>query len=203
MHECLRVDFESLSGYATETNRRSHETPQVPLLFCSLTHRLSLFLISLHLFLQVKLSLATGIYQSLPKWLSPWITEWTPAWCLAYQIDSIGRSIVQDDSLLLEERHDITRCQTLTDIEVLDACLIRGLPIMNHSTNERRQCLTNHLKLIASVKQRLLIRQQQQQQHDRNIFQTDGFRLFTLHLNPLRYHLKKTQQHSLGTSTKK
>ena len=153
------------------------------------------------------MSLATGIYQSLPKWLSPWITEWTPSWCLAYQIDRVGRMVVQDDILLLEEEHDVTGCSTLTDTEVLDACLIRGLPVMSHSAEERRKCLTNHLKLIRSVKQRLLVRQQQQQQQQlgkggnnngRNLSKTEGFRLFTLHLNPLRYHLKVT--HSQGTS---
>jgi hypothetical protein len=138
------------------------------------------------LLLQVKLSLAVGINQYFPGWLSPWVTELSPSIWLKSQIDRISRIICHDDALLLEEGHDLAINQQhscasrLTDTEVMDACLMRGLPVTNNSVEERRECLTNHLKMIASVKQRI----------QGPI--TEGFRLFTLHLAPLRYHLKMT-----------
>jgi hypothetical protein len=123
--------------------------------------------------------------QYLPGWLSPWVAEWSPSIWLKSQIDRISKIVCHDDALLLEERHDMNNCQSLTDNEVMDACLMRGLPVTNHSAEERRECLTNHLKIVVSVKRRI----------DGPI--TEGFRLFTLHLAPLRYHLKMTKDSKL------
>jgi hypothetical protein len=100
---------------------------------------------------------------------------------LRRQIDRISRIVCHDDALLLEEGHALNHCESLTYIEIMDACLMRGLPVTNNTVEERRECLTNHLKMVASVKRRI------------KGPITEGFRLFTLHLAPLRYHIKMTK----------
>lgn len=127
----------------------------------------------------VTLCLCIGVCQHLPGWMSRWMVELTPSFLLARQVERISGIVCHDDALLLEEGHDLNGCESLTDQEVTDACLVRALPVSrDHSAEVRRECLTNHLRIIAKVK--------------RNMAGpvTDGFRLFTMHLAPLRYHLK-------------
>jgi hypothetical protein len=131
----------------------------------------------------VQLALCIGVCQHLPLWWSQWMVELTPSFLLHRQVDRIGKIVTHDDALLLEEGHDLNGCTSLTDQEVTDACLLRALPVQNdHSPSMRRECLTNHLKMVANVKRHM---------HGPI---TDGFRLFTLHLAPLRYHLKMLHQ---------
>jgi hypothetical protein len=113
--------------------------------------------------------------------MSKRLVTMAPTIFLYRQVERISEIVCHDDALLLEEGHDLARCETLTDQEVADACLMRGLPVtLQDSSAARRECLTNHLNMIANVKR-----------HMHGPFdQTDGFRLLTLHLNPLRYHLK-------------
>jgi hypothetical protein len=79
----------------------------------------------------------------------------------------------------LEEDHALNGCHSLTDIEVMEACLLRGLPITNDPIEDQREYLTNHLKMVEHVKKQV------------GDEITEGFKLFTLHLAPLRYHLKR------------
>jgi len=107
------------------------------------------------------------------------MVEFTPSVLLRRQVERISEIVCHDDALLLEEGHDMNNCQLLTCQEVNDACLMRGLRVSIHDSDlVRRECLTNHLKMIAAVKRKM------------RAPINDGFKLFTVHLAPLRYHLK-------------
>jgi hypothetical protein len=69
----------------------------------------------------VKLALAIGVNQNLPGWLSPFVTEWSPKWWLQYRVRQTAQAVVEDDRLLLFERHHEDGCSSLTDVEVMDA----------------------------------------------------------------------------------
>ena len=64
----------------------------------------------------------------------------------------------------------------------MEACLLRGLPITSDPVEDQREYLTNHLKMVENVKKQV----------GDDI--TEGFKLFTLHLAPLRHHLKMTER---------
>lgn len=126
----------------------------------------------------MSLALALGIHQRLPVCLAHMVTQWcTPRWWLHYHINRHAQAVVTDDALLLEEGAANNRAAQLTDREVWDACLLRGLPIVpNDDTHEMRLCLTNHLIMMSSVKERL-----------RPSHRSDeAFRLLTVHLPILR-----------------
>ena len=85
--------------------------------------------------------------------------------------------------MLIEEGHHLSQCSNLTDLEVTEACLMRGLPVTRLTGAEsRRMSLTNHLKMIESVRQ-----------DPATNVDSDAFRLFTLHLAPIQNYL-----HGLG-----
>lgn len=136
----------------------------------------------------VQLALAVGVNQSLPKGMAVRLTGWMPSVWLRYQIHRVATAVVEDDTLLLLEDHDENGCADLTEIEVMDACLMRGLPV-GISTDKMRVCLTNHLKMIASVKERLP-----------SGSMTEGFGLFTMHLAVLRYYFKQRDEQRLKRS---
>lgn len=127
------------------------------------------------------LCLSIGVLQQWPVWMSTRLIRLAPTIFLYRQVERISGIVCHDDALLLEEGHDLNNCETLTDQEVADACLLRGLPVsLRDSARQRRDFLTNHLRMIANVKR-----------HMHGPFdETDGFRLLTLHLNPLRYYVK-------------
>ncbi|CAB9502000.1 LETM1 domain containing 1 [Seminavis robusta] len=132
----------------------------------------------------VKLSLAMGINQYLPGWLSSWVAEFQPSAWLQSQVDRISRVVCKDDDMLIEEGHHLNGCSSLTDQEATDACLMRGLPVgQNATTEERRQCLTNHLRMIAEVRREPATK-----------VESDSFRLFTVHLAPIRNSLKSAKK---------
>ncbi|KAG7347786.1 LETM1-like protein [Nitzschia inconspicua] len=130
----------------------------------------------------VKLCLSIGVCQQWPEWMSRRIVSFAPTLFLWRQVERISAIVCHDDALLLEEGHDLNMCESLTDQEVADACLMRALPVsLQHTSQQRREMLTNHLQMIANVKR-----------HMHGPFdETDGFRLLTLHLSPLRYYLKE------------
>jgi hypothetical protein len=122
-----------------------------------------------------------GVNQSLPGWISPWVAEFQPTTWLQSQVDRIARVICKDDAMLIEEGHHLNECSSLTDTELLDACSMRGLPVLRPAA-DRRRCLTNHLTMVAAVREDPLAKPD-----------TDGFRLFTVHLTPLRHSLRKNK----------
>lgn len=101
---------------------------------------------------------------------------------LKREIIRIMSFVCHDDKLLLDEGHHLNQCIALTDMEVLEACSFRGLPV-DISLEERRQCLTNHLRMVGMLRDNLPSSSEGSQ----------GLRLLTMHLTPLRYHLKQTK----------
>jgi hypothetical protein len=132
----------------------------------------------------VTLCLSIGVCQQWPGWLSKWVVAFTPSMMLRRQIQRISAIVCHDDALLLEEGHDLNGCESLTDQEIDDACLMRGLPVLMDDRMEMRRLLTNHLKMISNVKRHM------------NEAIHEGFQMFTIQLNPLRYHLKMVNEKS-------
>jgi hypothetical protein len=130
----------------------------------------------------VKFSLAVGINQILPDRASSLAARLSPSWWLQSEIKRIAYIVCHDDELLLEEDHVLNGCHSLTDIEVMEAFLLRVLPITSVPVEDQREYLTNHLKMVDHIKKQL------------GDEITEGFKLFTLHLAPLRHHLKMTER---------
>jgi len=127
----------------------------------------------------ISLALANGLYQHLPGSLSTLAARMCP-W-LRQEIHRIGTNIAIDDKLLLEEAYDLYGCESLTDQEVMDACLMRGLPV-TVSYDEMRVCLTNHLGMIRTLKERVLSEESKP---------SEAMKLLTMHLSSVRYYLQK------------
>mmetsp|Transcript_6265 Transcript_6265/g.11983 ORF Transcript_6265/g.11983 Transcript_6265/m.11983 type:complete len:389 (+) Transcript_6265:202-1368(+) len=87
-----------------------------------------------------------------PFAVSSFLLNFIPSSLTAAQVDKIAESIVEDDELLILEGHECNGCASLTAEEVIDACLVRGLPSeMALSMGEMRQCLTNHLRMTRQI----------------------------------------------------
>ena len=87
-----------------------------------------------------------------PFAVSSFLLNFIPSSLTAAQVDRIAESIVKDDELLILEGHESNGCSSLTAEEVIDACLVRGLPSeMALSMGEMRQCLTNHLRMTRQI----------------------------------------------------
>jgi hypothetical protein len=128
----------------------------------------------------VPFALAVGVYQSMPAQISPCMADFSWEWYLRYRVRDAAVAVCRDDRALLQEQADCSRCATLTDAEVLDACLMRGLPLEDLSADDMRQSLTNHLRMIKSVQ-------------PTDTVKDESFGLFTLHLTILRDYYKKAQ----------
>ena len=126
----------------------------------------------------ISLALANGLYQHLPNLLSSLGARLCP-W-LKHEVRRIGTDIAVDDTLLLEEAYDSNGCESMTDEEVLDACLMRGLPV-TVPLEEMRVCLTNHLSMIRTLKERVPSEKHKPSQ---------GLKLLTMHLSSIRYYLR-------------
>jgi hypothetical protein len=131
----------------------------------------------------IELALAIGIHQHLPPWASTKITALSPTRLLRFQILQKIRIVTKDDTLLLQEQHHKYGCESLTDTEVMDACLMRGLPV-NISAENMRVCLTNHLNMIAALRDCI--------SHD--ALKSESFALLTVHLPILRQVIKSNEE---------
>lgn len=125
-----------------------------------------------------RFALAIGVYQTLPQPLNGIMAELTPSPWLRARVRQVAQDLCRDDAMLLSEGHHDDKCQRLTDVEVMDACLMRNLP-MDCSISEMRKCLTNHLHMIESAKASM-------QSGD----PTEEFGILTLHLSILRDYFK-------------
>ena len=120
------------------------------------------------------LALATGVYQSLRiPYLNQFMASMTPTALLRSQLRKILFTMVEEDAQLIVEGHERAQCTSLTDQEVLDACLMRNLPIVLDDEIERgpevvqyhsmRLNLTDHLQCMASVYKHVLDTMRRQQ----------------------------------------
>lgn len=131
----------------------------------------------------ISLALANGLYQHLPPTLSSLSAHLCP-W-LRTEIRRIGTNIAVDDILLLEEAYDSNTCASMTDTEVMDACLMRGLPV-TVSHEEMRICLTHHLEMIRSLKERV--------PSESGHKPSEAIKLLTMHLSAIRYYLQQNAE---------
>jgi hypothetical protein len=117
----------------------------------------------------VPLALATGCFASAgrtsgdagrdslpPRLLAGWAA---PRRWLRGRVRRAARAVAEDDALLIEEGAHADHCRDLTDREVADACLLRGLPLVTATRSgeaaaaaaEMRAALSNHLAAVALV----------------------------------------------------
>ena len=112
-----------------------------------------------------------------PFALSSFLLNFVPSSLMQKHLNRIARNIHKDDELLLKEGHHTDGCASLTAEEVVDACLLRGLPAqMSLHIDDMRQCLTNHLHITAQIPPR-----------------TDAAQIysFLMHLPAIRESMKK------------
>jgi len=190
----------------------------------------------------VHFALAVGVYQTFPSSWSATLAQLSPSWWLRRRVRYIALTVEDDDHALLLQRETSFGAKRgaavvaqLTEMEVTDACLVRGLPIIHTITGEHdneddhqhlpltaeqmRECLSNHLDMIASLEEQIAAQQLQQQhaqddserQRNKNSDGSNGsppqqqgrrrrrrllsvneeaLGLFTLHITILRDHLK-------------
>jgi hypothetical protein len=130
----------------------------------------------------IELALALGVHQSFPSWASELMTFYAPTSLLRFRIRQKIELVRRDDCLLLQEQQHENRFESLTDVELVDACLMRSLPV-DLSPEKMRACLTNHLTMIASVTRQLT-------DHELEVA-SEGFALFSVHLSILRQAWKR------------
>lgn len=164
------------------------------------------------------LALALGLYQSLPgPFLNEFMGKWVvPTFFLRAQVRKALYAMAEEDAQLLVEQQDQLHCRNLTDQEVLDACLMRNLPIVlvqEHNGgregtgqtlqealsrgpgvvdySEMRKCLTQHLDTIAIVSEEVVKNVEIQHKGERPERQSEIAKeltgLFAAHLSILRY----------------
>lgn len=131
----------------------------------------------------IDLALSVGILQSLPDWASTGVIKCLPNTVLVILIRRKMDVIMVDDVLLLRDGYHQTGCTTLTDVELVDACLTRGLPVSS-SRQALQQCLTNYLLLIEGMYHRL----------SQHVLQSEAFGLAVLHVPILRQVMKRRAQ---------
>lgn len=149
----------------------------------------------------VQLSLAIGIHQRLPSYWAIMLTQFTLSYVLKLRITHIAQAVARDDAMLLLERanlsHDLSDWMAqLTDEEVRDASLLRGLPV-NGSLADMRLCLNNHLDMVQPMHQRILqgLEQKEHQDGESHAHDTPELQqrlgLLTLHIPLLRSYFQK------------
>lgn len=107
------------------------------------------------------LFMTTG-YTKLPPYAANLLYNkyFFPSFIMKSAIRKVGSSIVHDDASLLKDLGDLSHhrdfccLRHLTDEEVLEACILRGLPVDTgiSTTTQMRKCLFNHLRQMAEVK---------------------------------------------------
>ena len=84
--------------------------------------------------------------------VSSFLLNFIPKSWTASQVERIANAIIKDDRLLMMEGHHANKCESLTAEEVIDACLLRGLPSkMALNMQQMRRCLTNHLLMTSQI----------------------------------------------------
>jgi len=128
----------------------------------------------------ITLALASGYLQRFPSIITKWLVPAIPFTWLCYDMEQHAYHITKDDDLLIDEGYDIKYCHDMTDDEVLEACLIRGMPITTVAV--MREQLTIYLTMMRRLREEL--------PSVVTGSKSEPFRLFTLHVTALRCHLK-------------
>ena len=84
--------------------------------------------------------------------VSSFLLNFIPKSWTTRQVERIANANIKDDRLLMLEGHHANGCESLTAEEVIDACLLRGLPSKTTlNMQEMRRCLTNHLSMTSQI----------------------------------------------------
>lgn len=126
------------------------------------------------------LALAMGYAQRFPAPIPSLILKVTPKMWVAKEVKELARHVWRDDRLCLEEMYHLDNCQGMTDGEVREACLLRGLPV-DITYTEMRECMTNHLKMMESLWNK---------KGDSGV-PKQHFQIFALHLPAVRRYYKQ------------
>ena len=165
----------------------------------------------------VQFALAAGVYQTLPPRWSGWLAAWTPSWWLRRRVRHAALAVEDDDQALLLQRgtgfgarHGAVVVGGLTALEVSDACLARGLPVVDVTPEQMRECLSHHLDMMASLEEQIVASLPREQpsgdgscsardgkddeaaasrDHSPLVVNEEALGLFTLHLTILRDYL--------------
>lgn len=110
----------------------------------------------------IALALSSGLYDTLPPSLQYWCAaNGTPSWYLRRFLRQLARTIAHDDSVLCHEEQIVSSSpggkegsfvDTMTTVELMDACLLRGLRIAQASREEMTTALLQHLHTTDAVR---------------------------------------------------
>lgn len=155
----------------------------------------------------VQFALTVGVYHSFPPDMSVHLGKLSPSWWLRRTVRHIVTTVADDDNALILQREESfgeptthgegSVAGTLSEMEVMDACLMRGLPVVNTTVEQMRECLANHLNMIAALEKQMSAAQSKTSEYpaDKNSHSIsvneESLGLFTLHLAILRDFLKK------------
>ena len=144
----------------------------------------------------VKLALVSGYLQRFPSILSePVVSTLLPSAWLCSEMEHHANQVAKDDELLIQEGYDESHVlgagttgspimmMMMTNDEILEACLVRGLPISTSFVAMREQ-LTTYLTMIKQLREKLPLAKTR----------SGAFPIFTLHVTALRYHLLEVQE---------
>jgi hypothetical protein len=137
----------------------------------------------------VRLALVSGYLQRFPSILSePVVSTLLPSAWLCSEIEHHANQVTKDDELLIQEGYGnvlvaATGAPMMTNDEILEACLIRGLPIST-SIVVMREHLTTYLAMMKGLREQLPLGKKR----------SGAFPIFALHVTALRYHLLEVQQ---------
>lgn len=98
----------------------------------------------------VEFALAIGVYETIPP---PWdarLAQWSPTLLLQRQVRTIAVALSSEDVALREYFN--AKKHSLSDIEIMDACLFRGYPVDQVSFSEMKDFLFNHLRMVDSIR---------------------------------------------------
>lgn len=106
-------------------------------------------------------ALAVGVYQTFPPQVAGWLVWSSPSWWLRRQVRYMAVTVADDDYALSQESlgtpttlgDDVVA--TLTDLELADACLMRGLSVDDLTFYDMRARLMNHLHQISSLREQI------------------------------------------------
>ena len=99
------------------------------------------------------LALATGYAQRFPLVWAQTAVRLSPPALLRNEIGRVARQVYTDDTLLLEESYHTYGCEGMTDDELLEACLLRGIPIASPNNYPQLQkAMTQHLRVMEELR---------------------------------------------------
>lgn len=86
------------------------------------------------------------------SWLASPMLWVQPSMLIQRKLDTLAKDIIKDDIMMIQEKHHLNNCGSLTSTEVLDACSMRSLPCaIDQSVDVMRESLTRHLLIIEKI----------------------------------------------------